>query len=65
MNKKKTFKPKIEIPDGEGFNALPIAFNIPRAERNAVQPKRRCKDASTSERRTRASAQREDFERQI
>lgn len=26
MNKKKLFDPHNAIPDGEGFNALPIAF---------------------------------------
>jgi hypothetical protein len=34
MNKKKIFDLNKQIPDGEGFNALPIAFvYITRAER--------------------------------
>ena len=71
MNRKKFFSTQIVFPDGEGFNALPIAFvyvhRAPekpsgRCERNEVQSKRSYQsrfDFAPCGR----SAQREDHER--
>jgi hypothetical protein len=44
MKKKKFVNPTQKgFPDGEGFNALPIAFvYVIRAERNVVQSMRNC-----------------------
>jgi hypothetical protein len=50
MRIKKTLQPtKNGFPDGEGFNALPVAFMLSlRVERNEVKSRRDNKSASTS-----------------
>jgi hypothetical protein len=49
MKRKKISPPNTVFPDGEGFNALPIAFvYTPRAARNEVRSKCHRKNASTS-----------------